>query len=457
MLDINLFRNHPDLVRESQRRRFCPVEQVDEVIELDKEWRQLRFQVDQCNKEINIVQKELDKKFKAKESADEFLAKKREIEANKKSIEMKMLEHKKKIDQLITNMGNIVHDSVPVSKDEDNNGLVKVWPPNFEPKKKEESCSILPHHQVLTKLDGFDPVRGANIVGHRGYFLKNWGVKLNLALINYGLDFLSARGYCLLQTPFFMKKDIMAKTCQLTDYDEQLYKVVSSNSESEDRYLIATSEQPITAFHMNERFENVDEQLPIKYGGFSTCFRKEAGAHGKDTWGLFRIHQFEKVEQLVLTAPDKSWEMFEEMISVSEEFYQSLELPYRIVSIVSGALNNAAAKKYDLEAWFPSYEQFKELVSCSNCTDYHSRTLEIRCGLIGTGKDEEKQYVHCLNSTLCATERALCCILENYQTSEGLKVPKVLQPYMNNTEFIPFVNVNTLNSCSKSMEKISLN
>lgn len=154
-----------------------------------------------------------------------------------------------------------------------------------------------------------------------------------------------------------------------------------------------------------------------RYAGYSTCFRKEAGAHGKDTWGVFRVHQFEKVEQFVITEPGKSWEQFDEMVEYSEQFYQSLGLPYQIVSIVSGALNNAAAKKYDLEAWFPYQGEYKELVSCSNCTDYQSRRLEIRCGVKKMG-DREKKYVHCLNATLCATERTLCCILENYQTAE---------------------------------------
>lgn len=202
--------------------------------------------------------------------------------------------------------------------------------------------------------------------------------------------------------------------------------------------MIATSEQPIAAYHADEWFEAPEKQLPIKYCGYSTCFRKEAGSHGRDTWGLFRIHQFEKIEQFVICDPEHSWAMMEEMLGASEEFYQALGLSYRVVGIVSGALNNAAAKKYDLEAWFPNYGQYKELVSCSNCTDYQSRRLEIRCGLRKMG-DREKKYVHCLNSTLCATERTLCCILENYQTPDGLVVPEVLRPYMGGDDFIPYV------------------
>jgi|SRR5271170_8418017 len=197
---------------------------------------------------------------------------------------------------------------------------------------------------------------------------------------------------------------------------------------NEEKYLIATSEQPISAFHMDEWL--ADAELPKKYAGYSTCFRREAGAHGKEAWGIFRVHQFEKVfsthlpakltlqvEQFLLTDPEKSWEAFENMVRNSEEFMQSLDLPYQLVAIVSGALNDAAAKKIDLEAWFPYQKEYKELVSCSNCTDYQSRALEIRCG---TKKqlDKTKKYVHCLNGTLCATTRTLCCILENYQTED---------------------------------------
>ena len=180
--------------------------------------------------------------------------------------------------------------------------------------------------------------------------------------------------------------------------------------------------------------------LPIRYAGISSCFRKEAGSSGKDMWGIFRVHQFEKIEQFCITTPEESWAMHEEMIAVSERFYQSLELPYQVINIVSGALNDAASKKYDLEAWFPGYDAFRELVSCSNCTDYQSRSLDIRLRS-KKGKDDKKdkkEYVHMLNGTLCASERTLCCILENYQTPEGVKVPTVLQPWVG-TDFIPYV------------------
>ena len=215
----------------------------------------------------------------------------------------------------------------------------------------------------------FDAQSGAKIAGHRGYYLVNDGVDLNQALIAYGLDFLRKKGYKKIQPPFFMNKDQMAKTAQLDQFDEELYKVIANDDE---KYLIATSEQPISAFHSDEWFESPETQLPIKYAGYSTCFRKEAGSAGRDMWGIFRVHQFEKVEQFVITDPAKSWEMFDTMVANSEEFYQSLGLRYRVVAIVSGALNLAASQKYDLEAWFPFQRAYKELVSCSNCTDYRT-------------------------------------------------------------------------------------
>lgn len=227
----------------------------------------------------------------------------------------------------------------------------------------------------------------------------------------------------------------MAETCQLSDFEESLYKV-TGHAQDEPMFLVATSEQPISALYRNEWLDPTE--LPKRFGGVSSCFRKEAGAHGKDVWGIFRVHQFEKVEQFCITTPEESWKMHEEMIKIAEEFYQGLELPYRVINIVSGALNDAAAKKYDLEAWFPGYGTFRELVSSSNCTDYQSRGLDVRLQLGKEKQGKDKVFVHMLNATLCATERTMCCILENNQTEEGVKVPKVLQPFMGGIDFIPY-------------------
>ncbi|KAJ1735767.1 Cytosolic seryl-tRNA synthetase [Coemansia biformis] len=437
MLDINLFQagkgGKPELIRESQRRRGAKPEVVDEIIKKYQEWTGVKYELDEVNRAINAVQKEVGLKLKAKEDASELVANKKGLDAKKKQLAEDEKDKEKELRAMVGTVGNIVHDSVPVSMTEDDNQVIRThFVGGSEPTR---DAGLRPHHEVLYLLGGYDADRGANVAGHRGYFLTGVGVDLNLALINYGLQFLGGKGYTKIQTPFFMRREVMAKTAQLSQYDEELYKITG---DGEDKYLIATSEQPISAFHMDEWFEKPSEQLPIKYAGYSTCFRKEAGAHGKDTKGTFRVHQFEKIEQFVLTEPEKSWEMFDEMIAASEEFFQSLGVSYRVVSIVSSALNDAAAKKYDLEAWFPERGEYKELVSCSNCTDYQSRNLEIRCGTKKMG-DREKKYVHCLNSTLCATERAMCCLLENFQTPDGLRIPPPLVPYMGGRDFVPFV------------------
>ncbi|KAK0392163.1 hypothetical protein NLU13_1661 [Sarocladium strictum] len=436
MLDVQDFiterGGNPEKIRESQRRRYADEKVVDEIIAQWEDHRKTHYDSFQMKTKINDVQKQIGAKKKAKENADDLLQQKIELEKEWKALVDSAAEKDRLLQAKVKTVGNYVHDSVPVSDNEDHNGIQKKWAPEGVTVEKK---SVLSHHEVLLRLDGYDPERGVKVVGHRGYFLRQWGVFLNQALINYGLQFLAERGYTPLQTPQFMLKDYMAKTAQLEQFDEELYKVVDGDAKN-DKYLIATSEQPISAFHADEWL--IAKDLPLKYAGYSTCYRREAGSHGRDAWGIYRVHQFEKIEQFLLTDPEKSWEAFDEMIATSEAFYQSLGLPYQIVSIVSGALNNAASKKLDLEAWFPFQGEYKELVSCSNCTDYQSRALEIRFGA-KKQTDAKKTYVHALNATLCATTRTLCCILENYQTDEGLNVPEPLRKYLPGApEFIPF-------------------
>ncbi|KAK2777524.1 Cytosolic seryl-tRNA synthetase [Onygenales sp. PD_12] len=419
-------------LRENQRRRGAPVEAVDEVIALFKVARETRYEVTQIGEKINRTQKEIGKKKKNKEDAADLIAEKNALEKQKKDMDALATEKELLRDNKMRTIGNYVHPDVPTSLDEENNAIIRTYAPEGFTKEKKDY--FLSHDQVLQRLDGFDQKRGTKIFGHRGYCLTNYGLLLNLALVNYGLEFLFNKKYTLNQPPHFMLKQFMAKTAQLEQFDEELYKVTENSEDSaSDRYLIATSEQPLSALHSSEWLQDGD--LPIKYAGYSTCYRKEAGSHGKEVLGIFRIHQFEKIEQFVMTKPEDSWKAFDDMISNSEEFYKSLGLSYRVVDIVSGALNNAAARKHDLEAWFPFQNTYKELVSCSNCTDYQSRALEIR---YRPKKDDEKDspeenkktYVHALNATLCATERTLCCLLENYQTETGIIVPEVLRKYI---------------------------
>ena len=443
MLDLNLLREdkggNPELLRQSQNKRFKSTEIVDKSVELINKWKVLRGNADTARMNLNATEKEIKEKKKASKGKDpctELIAKKdeliKEVEVREKEANEMYAELKK----VYSKVGNILHESVPISKDEKDNKIVKTWGEVDRTQKIDDTPGHAHHHKILHWLGGFDQERGTKIAGHRGYYLTGPGVLLNQALIQYGMKFLMQKGYTPVQPPYFMKREIMAETAELDDFDEMLYKITGEKEGEDDFYLIATAEQPISTMYRGEWLEK--KQLPIKYAGISPCFRKEAGAHGKDTWGIFRIHQFEKVEQFIICSPEDSWQIHEEMIKASEEFYQSLKLPYRVVAIVSGALNNAASKKYDLEAWFPGYGDFRELVSCSNCTDYQSRAAEIRLRTPKNDKNDAKVYVHLLNGTLCACERTLCCILENYQTETGVKVPEVLQPYVG-TDFLPFV------------------
>eukprot|EP00764_Aduncisulcus_paluster_P012535 gnl/Carplike_NY0171/557_a760_1663.p1 GENE.gnl/Carplike_NY0171/557_a760_1663~~gnl/Carplike_NY0171/557_a760_1663.p1 ORF type:complete len:473 (+),score=179.34 gnl/Carplike_NY0171/557_a760_1663:63-1481(+) len=443
MIDIEVLRTNPDLVRESQRRRFADVGLVDLVLNLDERWIKTDYASQQCRKEKNKLSKEFGMRRRKGEPTDDLTV---ALDELKTTIEEKTAEAEallKERDIALVKIGNLLHDSVIVSADEDENGVEKV---THTPEQLEEYSATRSHNHVelFDMADGFDTLRGVKVAGNRGYFLKSWGVRLNQALMLYAMDFLQSKGFCPMSTPFFMEDSVMAKCAQLEQFREELYKV---SGEGEDKFLIATSEQPLCALHMDEWFTAEDLAEPIKYAGVSTCFRKEAGRHGADTLGIFRIHQFEKVEQFVITSPEegKSWEAFDMMIANAQEFYDTLKLPYRVVSIVSKELNNAAAKKLDLEAYFPASKCFRELVSCSNCLDYQSRRLGIKFGKPSKTKKGKKDteskgdFVHLLNATLTATERTMCCIVENYQDETGIVVPEPLRKYMGGMEHIDFV------------------
>ncbi|KAL6873596.1 hypothetical protein ACP4OV_013678 [Aristida adscensionis] len=394
-----------------------------------KEDGESNLELDKIGEELNDAIARIAKlKIKQEEQVKKMTESTEEIKRLLAAKEAEVQEAKAKLDATLMAIGNLVHESVPIGDDEANNAIVRTW----GERRMEEN---LKNHVDLCRMLGIaDSEKGAHVAGGRGYYLKEEGVMLNLALIMFGLNFLRKRGFKQMQTPFFMRKEAMARCAQLAQFDDELYRLAG---DGEDKYLIATSEQPMCAYHLGDRLH--PDQLPVRYAGYSTCFRREAGSHGRDTAGIFRVHQFEKIEQFCITSPNgnDSWEMLEEMIKNSEDFYKELGLPYRVVSIVSGALNDAAAKKYDLEAWFPASRTFRELVSCSNCTDYQARRLGI--GYVQKKHDDpSKKFVHMLNSTLTATERTICCILENYQKEDGVEVPKALQPFMGGVEFIPF-------------------
>ncbi|EDV25196.1 uncharacterized protein TRIADDRAFT_25588 [Trichoplax adhaerens] len=459
VLDLDLFREdkggNPESIRQCQRKRFKDVSLVDQVVQLDSEWRKLRFAADNWNKLKNQCSKVYGEKMKKKEETGTDDSLEGDVVAKLANLTIDDLRtltpvRVKKIRSLIDDriaacnaevikveerrseklraIGNLLHESVPISNDEDNNAVVATHG-DCEVKKRYS------HIDLAYMVDGVDTNRGTVTAGGRGYYLKGKLVFLEFALIQHALRILAKKGYVPLYTPFLMRKEVMTEVAQLSQFDEELYKVIGKGSENVDdssideKYLIATSEQPIAAYHRAEWIN--PSELPKKYAGVSTCFRQEVGSHGRDTRGIFRVHQFEKIEQFVLCSPNdnESWKLMEEMIENASDYYQSLGISYRIVNIVSGALNNAASKKLDLEAWFPGSGAFRELVSCSNCTDYQSRRLQIRFGQ--TKKmNAQAEYVHMLNSTMCATTRAICAILETFQTETGIAVPEVLHQYL---------------------------
>jgi seryl-tRNA synthetase len=442
MIDIKLTRigssGFPDVIRGSQYRRCADKSIVDQLIVLDNNWKRSKFEIEKVKRLINIISKKIGVRKNMKKKNLIF-----RINFSKKKlylIEKKIFTFEESKDQSLSLIGNLIHNSSIFSKKETEcksfclrkNLNYRVGP------------FLVNHVDILEKIDGVEYRRGIYISGNRGYFLKKFGFLLNIGLIQYGLDFLQSKEFIPIQTPYFMKKSIMTKCAQLDDFKEQLYCL----KEETDKFLIATSEQPISALHCNEKI--VNKNLPIKYAGFSTCFRKESGSHGKDTSGIFRVHQFEKIEQFIISdhIEHNSWILFEELLENAKTFYSSLEIPFQLINISSGALNSAASKKVDLLGWFPVSKAYRELVSCSNCTNFQSRGLNISTGV--KNDNNRGNFVYMLNSTLCATTRVICCILENYQNDRGIIVPDVLRNYLG-ISFIPFEHLNTLNKIKKTI------
>lgn len=441
-MDIHQIRKDPNFFIENEKKRFNNNLIVESILETDERWKQITYDIDQLRAFKNklsmafksapakqtvendnlfekvINNKEIDISLLTRNQLKELGRELNDLLQQKEHLKDKLTETR---DNHIQMLGNILHENVPISNNEDNNQIVFS---NIKDQNDESNNNQLDHINLCKKLNIIDTESGSLVAGNRGYFLKGWGVKLNMALLNYAIDFLMKKEYQMMQTPHMVENNLMSKITQLSEYQETLYKL-----DGYDKYLIATSEQPMTAYFNNKVINKKD--LPIKYGGLSTCYRKEAGNH-KNMGGIFRVHQFEKVEQFCVTEPNKSWEIFHEMIKTSMEFYDTLNLQYRVVNIVSGALNNAASMKYDLEVWFPGSKFYGELVSCTNCLDYFSRRLNTK--LIGT-----KEYVHMLNCTLMANTRTICAILETHQKDDGISVPEPLIKYIG-IDFIKFEN-----------------
>ena len=415
MLDPKLLRDNPDKIRNMLEARAVKFP-LDDLISLDKDRRELIVKTDEFRKKRNEVSLEIARKKKANEDASSLIEQMQTVSDELRKLEESQIKTEENFTKLSLTLPNMVHTSVPIGKDDTANKEIKKWGniPAFD-------FEIKDHIDLTQSLDLVDLERAAKVSGARFYYLKNQLVRLNQALLQFALDFLTEKNYTPIQTPFLINKSAMEGAIIAQDFEEVIYKI-----EGEDLYLIGTSEHAVASMHSDEIIDG--KKLPLRYAGVSTCFRKEAGAHGRDQKGIFRVHQFEKVEQFAFTRPEESWQEHERMLAIAEEFYQKMEIPYRIMLLSSGDLGKVSAKTYDLEAWMAGQKSYREIVSCSNCLDFQARRLKIR---FRDRTDEQPQYLHSLNSTLVATTRTMVSIIENFQTKDGhIAVPKVLQKYV---------------------------
>lgn len=414
MIDPKIVKDNPNLLQDMLKKRKVDFP-FSELLDLDRKRRELIIETQNFRHRKNTLSQSIANKKKNQESVDRELDEMKKVGEQMVSLENKRDAVEKRFSDLIYSIPNLLQESVPIGDSEKENIVIRTYNDIIKSKVTSD------HVDLANSLGLIDLERAAKISGARFYFLKNELVLMNQALTNYGLDFLVENGYQLIQPPFMLKNDAIKGSIIMDDFEDVIYKI-----ENEDLYMIGTSEHAMASMHMDEILDSKD--LPLRYGSISPCFRKEAGAHGKDMKGIFRVHQFEKVEQFVVTNSSNSSAEHERMLSITERFYQNLEIPFRIVLLSSADTGKVSSKTYDIEAWMPGQDKYREIASCSNCIDFQARRLRIR----HRGKvNEETQLVHTLNSTLVATERTMVAILENYQTTnQSVIVPTVLRKYM---------------------------
>ena len=421
MLDPKLIKEKPEIIKNMLKARSVEFD-LEGLIDSDQKRREFITKTDELRKKKNQVALNISEKKKKGEDISSILAEMKSVSEQLSKLEVEQNNIEKKYLKLATSIPNLIHESVPIGEDEGSNKEIKKWGniPEFDFKIKD-------HIDISEDLDLVDLERAAKVAGARFYYLKNDLVRLNQALINFGLDFLREKGYSAVQPPYMINRESMEGAVIAEDFEEVIYKI-----DNQDLYMIGTSEHAMAAMHSKEIIEGKD--IPKKYAGISPCFRKEAGAHGRDQKGIFRVHQFDKIEQFVFSKPEDSWKEHEKLLSIAEEFYQKLEIPYRVMLLSTGDTGNISAKTYDIEAWMAGQNAYREIVSCSNCLEYQARRLKIR---FRDKTNEDTQYVHTLNSTLIATTRVLVAIMENFQTKDGhIRIPEVLQGYMGNQKEI---------------------
>lgn len=418
MLDLKFVLNNPDEVKNDLKKRGMEdrILWVDDIIKITEKQKGVKKKLEELRHLRNKISKEVNSLKKQGRSVKELLEKASKLPEEIKKLETEYEESEEKIKYYLMRIPNILHESVPVGKDETEN--VELYRKGV-PKKFD--FELKPHGQLAEELGIADFKRAAKVIGSGFVYLKRELALLDIAIQRFAIDFLMKKGFELVEPPFMLGRKAYEGVTSLDDFQNVMYKI-----EGEDAYMIATAEHPLVSMYKDEVIDEND--LPIKLVGFSPCFRKEIGSHGVDTRGFFRMHQFNKVEQIVLSKPEDSWNYFDEILKNTEEMLQKLELPYRVVNICTGDIGIVASKKYDIEAWFPRENAYREVASCSNCTSYQAVRLNIKF----MRKNREKEYIHTLNNTGLATSRTMRAIIENYQNKDGsIDIPKALQPYMN--------------------------
>jgi seryl-tRNA synthetase len=425
MLDIKLIRESLEYVRSNLMKRGNSenLSMLEELVETDSKWRENLTKLNELRHQKKLVTGEVATLKKTGKDASEKLEKAKAIDKEITEMEGEVASEDEKEHDLLMRLPNMLHESVPVGQGENDNQQVRTWGsiPMF-------NFPVKNHIDLALNLDIVDIERAGKVAGSRFHYLKREAVLLDMALMSFAMEEMVKKGYMPIEPPYLMRKEAYEGVTALGDFEDVLYKV-----ENENLYLIATSEHPMAAMLQNEVLK--EEDLPLKLAGISACFRKEAGAHGKDTRGIFRTHQFNKVEQFIFSTPEQSWKFHEELLQNAEGLIQKLGLPYRVVNVCTGDIGTVAAKKYDIEAWMPAQNAYREIVSCSDCTDYQARRLNIRY------REKEgsptKGFVHTLNSTALATGRTIVAILENYQQEDGsIIIPQALRKFMDNNKAI---------------------
>ena len=416
MIDPKLIRENPELVKENYKKRQKPelLTAVDDFLDWDNKWRKFQKEVEDLRKERNIQSKSISK-LKGKEKQD-AISMMKEVNAKLTKTEKLATEAESKRKDILDRLPNLLHESVPYGEDDEDNVEMATWG-----EKPEFSFKPKPHHDIIEELDLVELERARKLSGARFYFLKGKLAILEQALIRYALDVVMEEGFEIYSTPTLVRPEALYGTGFLPTGDEDIYKI-----KDENLALVGTAEVALGGMYANEVL--LEEELPMRLAGISNCYRTEASASNKDDKGIFRVHEFKKVEMFVFSHPDKSWDEQEFLVSVAQKVFQGLGLHYRLVNICTGDIGAVAAKKIDIEVWLPGQNRYREVVSCSNCTDYQARRLLTRY------REKEgapvKGFVHTLNSTALATTRPMIAILENFQQEDGsILIPEVLRKY----------------------------